>query len=84
MTQLLSPDQSTSRHANFALWEKLSRDNGFVETLTPEDGFRFCFGTQRAWADKVKSGIYFWIAEDGEGYVGQPKLNTSAALPSTN
>ena len=52
-------------------WESLAREHSFVDFLSPEDGFRTCVGTQARWARRSSPGIYFWIAEDGEAYVGQ-------------
>jgi hypothetical protein len=44
---------------------------GFVDHVSPEDGFRTCLATGQRWANRAAPGIYFWLAEDGEAYVGQ-------------
>lgn len=44
---------------------------GFADFLSPEDGFRSCTDTGQAWANRAKPGIYFWLCENGEAYVGQ-------------
>ena len=54
-----------------ARWSKLASDWGFVDFLSPEDGFKGCLKSNRPWANGNQPGIYFWLAEDGEAYVGQ-------------
>ena len=56
---------------NFSIWEKLAQQHKFVDFLSPEDGFRSCTGSGARWANRAVPGIYFWIAQDGEAYVGQ-------------
>lgn len=52
-------------------WSELALSWGFREFLGPEDGFRTCLQTMEQWSQRDQPGIYFWIAEDGEAYVGQ-------------
>lgn len=52
-------------------WSKLASMAGFVDFLSPEDGFKTCLTSGRAWTNKDQPGIYFWLASDGEAYVGQ-------------
>lgn len=54
----------------YALWLKLALDNGFTHFLCAEDGFRRLRSSNRPWSGS-RPGIYFWLAEDGEVYVGQ-------------
>lgn len=54
----------------YALWLRLALDNGFTQFLRAKDGFRRLSGSNRPWSGK-RPGIYFWLAEDGEAYVGQ-------------
>jgi hypothetical protein len=44
---------------------------GFADFVSPEDGFRHCLHDRQKWARSEQPGIYFWLAEDGEAYVGQ-------------
>lgn len=54
-----------------ARWSHLASTWGFVDFLSPEDGFKDCLRSNRPWANRGQSGIYFWVAENGEAYVGQ-------------
>ena len=51
-------------------WLKLALDHGFTHFLYAQDGFRRLNGSNRLWSG-TRPGIYFWLAEDGEAYVGQ-------------
>jgi hypothetical protein len=62
---------SGDRGADVARWSDLAKRNGFVDFLSPEDAFKTCVRSQRPWANKDQPGIYFWLAADGEAYVGQ-------------
>ena len=42
---------------------------GFTDIVSPEDGFRTSGGA--SWENTNASGVYCWIAENGEAYVGQ-------------
>ena len=44
---------------------------GFVDFLSAEDGFRTCLASGRSWKNSGSCGVYFWIAQDGETYVGE-------------
>ena len=44
---------------------------GFTDFVSSEDGFKTKEGN--AWSNAGSTGIYFWIAENGEAYVGQAK-----------
>ena len=52
-------------------WSTLASRWGFVDFLSPEDGFKTCLRSGGAWANKDQPGIYIWLASDGEAYVGQ-------------
>ena len=54
-----------------AQWAELASRWGFSDFLSPEDGFRNCVQSRQRWANRDQPGIYFWIAADGEAYVGQ-------------
>lgn len=54
-----------------ARWAKLASENGFMDFLSPQDGFRTCLNNGGEWANRDQPGIYFWLASDGEAYVGQ-------------
>ena len=58
-----------SNHA--VRWSDLAARSGFVDFLSPEDGFKTCVRTGQLWSNKDRPGIYFWLAEDGEAYIGQ-------------
>jgi len=60
----MAPDEA-------ARWSDLAARSGFVDFLSPEDGFRTCVRSGRPWTNKDRPGIYFWLAEDGEAYIGQ-------------
>lgn len=57
--------------APFQEWASMAAELGFVDFLSAEDGFRTCFDSGRAWRNHKACGVYFWIAEDGETYVGE-------------
>jgi hypothetical protein len=42
---------------------------GFTDFVSPEDGFRTLSGDP--WPDSKSSGVYSWVAENGEADVGQ-------------
>ena len=54
-----------------ARWSRLASATGFKDFLSPEDGFKTCLGSPGTWANRAQPGIYFWLASDGEAYVGQ-------------
>lgn len=56
---------------NIARWSKLASEAGFIDFLSPEDGFKTCQRAGDSWVNKDQPGIYFWLASDGEAYVGQ-------------
>ena len=72
MTTLLLPE-SVSQWADFAT------QLGFVDFLSAEDGFRTCLASGRSWKHSGSCGVYFWIAQDGETYVGET-LNARSRL----
>lgn len=53
------------------LWSKIARENGFREFLSASDGFSRTTTSGRRWGSQNCPGIYFWLAADGEAYVGQ-------------
>jgi hypothetical protein len=52
-------------------WRAFAMRLGFTDFVSPEDGFKRKEGD--AWSNARSTGIYFWIAENGEAYVGQAK-----------
>ncbi len=52
-------------------WSELASRSGFVDFLSSEGGFRTCVKSGQPWLHKARPGIYFWLAADGEAYVGQ-------------
>jgi hypothetical protein len=54
-----------------ARWATLAADWGFKSFLSPEDGFRTCLASAGRWSGAKEPGIYFWLASDGQAYVGQ-------------
>lgn len=66
------PDQYTS-------WVQAASALGFTDFITPEDGFRACIRSGGQWRNSACCGIYFWIADNGETYVGQT-VNARARL----
>jgi hypothetical protein len=60
-----------TRSAQLARWHKLGADLGFDDLVSPEDGFKTCLRTGQRWSNRSSPGIYFWLAENGEAYVGQ-------------
>lgn len=64
---------------SFALWHHLAVELGFTDFLTAEDGFRCCLPNGERWGGSQSCGVYFWIADDGETYVGQT-VNSRARL----
>lgn len=50
-------------------WQTAVAAMGFTDFISPEDGFRTLDGS--FWPGSNSSGIYCWIAENGEAYVGQ-------------
>lgn len=51
-------------------WTEVARELGFCDFLSEADGFRRC-DNQRPWSNARHPGIYFWLAADGQAYVGQ-------------
>jgi hypothetical protein len=50
-------------------WRQDAIDLGFTDFFSAEDGFKSRNG--KAWDYAKSIGIYFWIAENGEAYIGQ-------------
>jgi hypothetical protein len=50
-------------------WQTAVVAMGFTDFVSPEDGFRTLGGD--LWPDSKSSGVYSWVAENGEAYVGQ-------------
>ena len=55
----------------FGAWYDFAKGLGFTDLLSAEDGFRTSLVTGEPWANMNKCGVYFWIADDGETYVGE-------------
>ena len=72
MSEVLEDAQEGGTSADrIARWSKLACESGFLDFLSPEDGFKTCLSSGGAWASRDQPGIYFWLASDGEAYVGQ-------------
>lgn len=54
-----------------ALWLKIARENGFEDFVTADHGFARSSSSWRRWASRSTPGIYFWLTENGEAYIGQ-------------
>jgi hypothetical protein len=50
-------------------WQTAVAGMGFTDFVSPEDGFRTLGGGP--WVNSNSSGVYCWVAENGEAYVGQ-------------
>lgn len=55
----------------FQGWHDLVINLGFVDILSVEDAFKSCLESGKPWSRSEASGVYCWIAENGEAYVGQ-------------
>lgn len=53
------------------LWFTIARDNGFKDFMAAQDGFGRSISSRRRWANRNTPGIYFWLTENGEAYIGQ-------------
>jgi len=62
----LGPDQEL-----VAGWRAVARAAGFSDFIRPNDNFRSQVGSARRWGNRGRPGIYFWLADNGEAYVGQ-------------
>lgn len=68
----LDQAQSAAKEADtLARWQTLAARFNFADFLNPQDGFRKCDGTSEPWTSKDQPGIYFYLADDGQGYIGQ-------------
>jgi hypothetical protein len=52
-------------------WADLAAQLGFVDFLSAEDRFQTCLASGRPWQNRSSCGVYFWIAQNGETYVGE-------------
>jgi hypothetical protein len=57
--------------SEFKEWEVFSQRLGFTDFLSPEDGFVTELVTSSKWHNSDSSGIYTWITENKQVYVGQ-------------
>ncbi len=55
----------------FHKWAQHARRLGFQEFVTPEDAFTTELSTNEDWTNHSACGIYTWITENGDAYVGQ-------------
>lgn len=55
----------------FSRWTCFAIELGFTDFVSSEDGFRTDLKSNAAWANHGACGIYFWVAQDGETYVGK-------------
>jgi len=60
-------------------WAKVAADLGFTDFVSAEDGFRTELKSNAPWVNGAACGIYFWVAQDGETYVGKT-VNARARL----
>lgn len=63
--------RSSALPSKYREWADSAAELGFTDFLSAEDGFRTCLRTGRGWQNAKACGVYFWIAEDGETYVGE-------------
>jgi hypothetical protein len=56
---------------SFRQWAKHSSDLGFTDFVSPEDSFETELSGNQTWANRTRSGIYTWITDTGEAYVGK-------------
>ncbi len=52
-------------------WAAIAGELGFDDFTSAEDGFRTILKSGEPWRPDPACGIYFWIANDGETYVGK-------------
>lgn len=62
---------ATKLFGEFQTWADTARELGFTDYLSAEDGFTSCFESGEKWRNAKSCGVYFWIAENGETYVGE-------------
>ena len=55
----------------FRKWADFATDLGFTDFITPEDGFGTELLSRTAWTNASSCGIYAWVTENGQAYVGQ-------------
>lgn len=60
-------------------WAKCADRLGFTDFVSAEDGFRTELFSEAPWTNGAACGVYFWVAQDGETYVGQT-VNARARL----
>jgi hypothetical protein len=65
--------RSDNGQALLPQWQAMAEEWGFTNFLSPEDNFRTCLRQGQRWDGRKHPGIYFWLAEDGEAYVGKSK-----------
>lgn len=71
MEHLEHGTEVASAKSAFDLWSRVALDNGFHDLLSAQDGFGRSTRSGRRWGNRDKPGIYFWLAQNGEAYVGQ-------------
>lgn len=55
----------------FSNWVLHAQSLGFTEFVTPEDGFSTELTSNKVWGGRTSCGVYTWITENGDAYVGQ-------------
>jgi hypothetical protein len=55
----------------FSTWVLHAQSLGFTEFVTPEDGFSTELTSNKVWGGHSSCGVYTWITETGDAYVGQ-------------
>lgn len=57
--------------ARFHDWLSTAIELGFHDFIAADDGFKSTLHNGEAWGNANATGVYFWVAEDGEMYVGK-------------
>jgi hypothetical protein len=55
----------------FGNWVQYSQSLGFVDFVSPEDDFFTELFSNAKWSRHAASGIYTWITDSGEAFVGK-------------
>lgn len=66
-----APWNALQQYGGFEAWRDEAERLGFSDFISPEDDFNRCLMKGQPWSNHRRAGIYFWLAADGEAYVGQ-------------
>ncbi len=55
----------------FRLWVQHAAELEFLDFISPEDGFATEILSGTIWTNASSTGIYTWVTENGQAYVGQ-------------